>query len=257
MKGLDILRVLWVTKTLTSLLCGAQITTVILPGPLNQTSQEGNSTASHVTAPFDLSPNVTSESTPLTTSSAEVNTVYKGQTTQSTSGRTTDCSAPSQSSYRQQCLPLLMLNGGLILATVILLISTVLLTWKVCHLNRRIKTLSSDADLISNCEYWMGSSQRRKHKTAAVATDNVLLLDQFRQPQEEVSNDVVKEENVPEVEQKREQKKESDEASATPDEKEDIVTETEKTDTKLPEVATSQSANATAPTSAEGEKNVA
>lgn len=71
-----------------------------------------------------------------------------------------------------------LVTGGLIIACTILLVSTVLLSWKVCQLSRRIKALSSNVELISNSDYWMGSAKRMKRKSeAGPAESNVLMVD--------------------------------------------------------------------------------
>lgn len=81
---------------------------------------------------------------------------------------------------------LYMASGGLILLCTVLLLSTLVMTWKVRHLSRRLKALSSNADLISNCEYWMGTARKSKSKSETEAKETGLLMTGLGQTQEDV-----------------------------------------------------------------------
>ncbi|XP_071395734.1 serine-rich adhesin for platelets-like [Centroberyx affinis] len=100
--------------------------------------------------------------------------------------KTTDCMFD-----RRFGLILLMVAGGLIILCTILLVSTVVLTWKVCHMSRHIH---SDADLISNSEYWMGTAQRNGKKSETEAKETAVLMSHFSQTQEEMSASAAKDE---------------------------------------------------------------
>lgn len=93
------------------------------------------------------------------------------------------------------CLPVLLLTGGLIICCTILLISTLMLTCRVCHLSRRIKALrSSNDDLISNSDYWTGTAKRNKGKSEKPEDKEAsVLLGDVSQVQEET--DATREDN--------------------------------------------------------------
>ncbi|XP_078122628.1 uncharacterized protein LOC144528079 [Sander vitreus] len=155
----------------------------------------------------------------------------------------------------KECPLTLMVSGGLIIACTILLVSIVVLIWKVCHLNRRIKMLSSNADLISTNDYWMGTAKKNKETEAKETT---VLMSDISQTQEEVGNGTTKEEGgkVKENGQTGEEDKKevgdtsakSEDASATP------VTVDENAASSKPqeEAIDAQSTNAIAASSSEG-----
>ncbi|XP_059912130.1 uncharacterized protein LOC132461071 [Gadus macrocephalus] len=73
---------------------------------------------------------------------------------------------------RTQGRVVLMVAGALTVACVGLLVTTALLTWKLCQRRREAEP---DSDLISNSEFWMGSARRNKAKPPP-ANDTCLLL---------------------------------------------------------------------------------
>ncbi len=79
---------------------------------------------------------------------------------------------------------MLMVTGGLIIGCAILLVSTVLLAWKVCRLSRRLNALSS-GELISTSEYWTGSAKKNKSKSEAEPNETAVLMADLSQTQEE------------------------------------------------------------------------
>lgn len=103
-----------------------------------------------------------------------------------------DDRSPSNLINMKHCLPVLMVSGGLIIACAILLISTLILAWKVCHLSGRLKALASNDDLISSSDFWTGTSKRAKGK-AEDKEDSVLLCELDQKQGETVD---VKEESV-------------------------------------------------------------
>lgn len=81
-----------------------------------------------------------------------------------------------------------MVAGGLFIACIILLVSTLLLACKVCQLSRQIKALSSNSDLISTSAYWTGTAKKNKGKSETEAQETCILMADLNQMQEEKSN---------------------------------------------------------------------
>ncbi|XP_070699907.1 uncharacterized protein [Pempheris klunzingeri] len=100
---------------------------------------------------------------------------------------------PKMIFYLKECLPVLMVTGGLIIACTILLVSTFLLTWKVCQLSKQIKALGSSGDLISTSEYWIGTAKKNKSKSETEAKETSILMDDMSQMQEEMGNGTTEE----------------------------------------------------------------
>ncbi|XP_040006866.1 uncharacterized protein LOC120802782 [Xiphias gladius] len=98
---------------------------------------------------------------------------------------TTTTTVPNRLFYREECLTVFMVSGGLIIGCSILLISTLLLTWKVWQLSRRLKMLSNNADMISNSEYWMGTAKKHKSNSETEAKETSILMADFSQTQED------------------------------------------------------------------------
>ncbi|XP_026184437.1 uncharacterized protein LOC113143172 [Mastacembelus armatus] len=86
--------------------------------------------------------------------------------------------------YRKECLPLLMMTGGLIISCFILLFLTLFFACKVYQLNRRCKMASGTIDQISNSEYLLGVAKKNKSQSETEA----MLMDDFSQTQEGVGN---------------------------------------------------------------------
>lgn len=70
----------------------------------------------------------------------------------------------------------LMVTGGLIIACTMLLVSTLLLSCKVCQLSRRLKALGSNVDLISNTEYWTGTNKKNKGNSEEEPRATTMLM---------------------------------------------------------------------------------
>ncbi|KAM4619740.1 uncharacterized protein ACJ7VT_006497 [Polymixia lowei] len=81
---------------------------------------------------------------------------------------------------------LLMVSGFLIILCTVLLVTTVLLTWKVCQQKKYIRT---DADLISTHEYWMGTAQRTVAQSETEAKQTSVLMSQLGQTPEETAKE--------------------------------------------------------------------
>ncbi|KAK2879697.1 hypothetical protein Q8A73_023509 [Channa argus] len=94
----------------------------------------------------------------------------------------------------KECLLLLMVCGGLIIACTILLLSTLLLIWKVCQLNRRLKALSSNNDLISTTEYCVRAAKMNENQSEPEPKESTILMSDFSQTQEDMGNGSAKEE---------------------------------------------------------------
>ncbi|XP_022601726.1 uncharacterized protein LOC111222313 [Seriola dumerili] len=154
----------------------------------------------------------------------------KPTTTTTTSFTTTTSTssirAPNGMFFQKECLTVYMVTGGLIIACSILLASTLLLTWRVCQLNRHLKMLSTDADLISTSQYWMGTARKTKSKSETQAKETSMLMADFSQTQEDMADGTTKDEEakVDEDGQKGEEKKgdtaSSEKASAGENKKE-------------------------------------
>ncbi|KAK5858994.1 hypothetical protein PBY51_003093 [Eleginops maclovinus] len=256
MKGLLLL--LCYVELLGSLLChagtiGTSNNVIQTPPNLAATTQNSKSdpeSTLSTTSRSDLKGVAITHSDSLATASLD----YSSHSSSISSGKhqpTTICTtttSPAFIIYRKECLPLLIVSGGLIIACTILLVSTLLLIWKVCQLSRCIKMLSSNTDLISTSEYRMGTAKRNKNASELEAKENTVLMSDIGQTQEDLVNGTTKEdsENVKEDGQKEEKKKEeiakSEEASA------DTVTIVENA-SKPQEEATDSKSTEAAPTS--------
>lgn len=95
---------------------------------------------------------------------------------------------------------MLIVAGGLIIACTILLMSTLLLTCKVCRLSRHIKFLSANTDMISTTEYWMGTAKKDRNTSATEAKETTVLMSDITPTQEDASNGTAKEAGVKENE---------------------------------------------------------
>lgn len=78
---------------------------------------------------------------------------------------------------------LLMVALGLILACTILLISTLLLAWKVCQLSRRLKMLSGHSDLMIPAKYW-----KDNNKSDADAKETAVLMGDLNHTRDEAGD---------------------------------------------------------------------
>lgn len=253
---------------LGSLLCGAQNISgaTVPPEDVTRDLNQDNSTssASETTSAIDLSSTVSGKSeashlmsTQLPTTVSQSKTPSPGpQPTTTTTTATT--ATPHGMFFRKECLPVFMVSGGLIIACAILLVSTLLLAWKVCHLNRRIKALGSNADLISNSEYWMGTAKKNKSKSETEVKETSMLMADVSQTQEEKANGTTKEEGgtVKEDGQVGEEKKKKEEGdTANSEEVSSIpVTVAESSSTSKPqeEATDSPSSETVAASSSEG-----
>lgn len=124
--------------------------------------------------------------------------------------------APDNIFNLRDCLPMFMVAGGLIIACTILLVSTLILAWKVCQLSCRIKALSENADLVSSTEYWMGTTMKNKSKSDTETREASMLMADVSQMQEE--KEMTEGETVKSDDQKKEVEHggNSEEASPTP-----------------------------------------
>lgn len=134
-----------------------------------------------------------------------------------------------------------MVAGGLILLSFLLLISTLLLAYKVCRLNRRIKELSSDSDLVVTTEY-----QGVKGKSEKDVEETTVLMSDLGQTKEEMGNGTAKEEGESKVEDG--DKNQSEDAAAPPA----AAAESSSPSKEPEETRESPSAEATAASNSEG-----
>ncbi|XP_068585598.1 uncharacterized protein [Cebidichthys violaceus] len=194
------------------------------------TAQKGDST-SHAPFQTDTTRDASSMSATLSpttvsqTSNSHSTSRSPGPQPTTTSTSTTTTTTPIDMYYRKECLPVFLVAGGLIIACIILLLSTLLLMCKVCQLSNRVKMLSDNSDLISTSEYWIGTAKKSKSAPETEAKETTVLMADINQAQEDVGNGAAKEEAVKVKEDGQtgeEDKKEvgntakSEEASTTP-----------------------------------------
>lgn len=179
-------------------------------------------------------------------------TTTTATTTKTTTATTT---SPTGTLYIKECRPVYIVSAGLIIACAILLVSTLCLACRTCQLSRRIRSMNTNSDLISNSEYWMGTAKKNKSKPETEAKETSVLMSDLSQTQEEMSNGTAKEDGgkVKEDGQKEEAKEVGDaangeEVAAAP------VTVAENSSSSKPQEETdnSQSAKAAAASSSEG-----
>ncbi|GLD72724.1 uncharacterized protein AKAME5_002404900 [Lates japonicus] len=65
---------------------------------------------------------------------------------------------------------------------------------QVCQLSRRLKMLSSSADLISGSEYWVGTAKKNKDKSEMEAKETSILMADLNQTKEGAADGTTKEE---------------------------------------------------------------
>lgn len=172
------------------------------------------------------------------------------KTTTSTKTTTNGKTSKTLSEMFKECRPVFFVSGGLIIACAILLISTLFLAWRTCHLSRRLKMLNTNGDLISTSEYWMGTAKKDKSKPETEAKETTVLMSDLSQAQEEMSNGTTKEDEgkVKEDGQKGEEKEVGDPANG----EEAAAAENSSSSKPQEEADNSQSAKAAAASSSEG-----
>ncbi|XP_059207994.1 uncharacterized protein LOC131986874 [Centropristis striata] len=181
-----------------ALLCGAQNTA----GPdieqtSSQTPQEYSTIAGDITAkasPKTPPVGLTSVDSSKSTAALWPSTVSQHSKDHNHSPGAEPIPTSSFMFYRKECLPVFFVAGGLIIACVFFLICTLLLMWKVCQLNRRIKMLSSNADLISTTDYYVETANKNKKREETEAKETAVLMSDIQQAQEETDNGTTKEE---------------------------------------------------------------
>lgn len=151
----------------------------------------------------------------------------------------------------KECRLVLFVSAGLIIACAILLISTLFLAWRTCHLSRLLRTLSTNGDLISNSEYWMGTARSGKSKPETEAKETTVLMSDLSQTQEAMGNGTTNEDGgkVKEDGQKGEEKEAGDSANS---EQQAAAAEDSSSSKPQEEADNSQSAKAAAASSSEG-----
>ncbi|XP_034745573.1 uncharacterized protein LOC117955281 [Etheostoma cragini] len=234
---------------LCALLCGTQTSSEnISAGYWDTTTEPSNSLAFSATLSTDETTHVTSSTPDATTPSP----VSKSQSTSRSPA--TEPPISTIFMFSKECLPMFMVAGGLIIACAILLASIVVLIWKVCQLSRHIKMLSSNADLISTNDYWMGTVKKNKETEPEETT---VLMSDINPTMEEMGNGTTKEDGGKAKEDGQtegEDKKEvgdtsakSEDASATPE----AVDEKAASSKPQEEATDAQSTNAVAASSSE------
>lgn len=200
------------------LLCCIKIMAVALPGAAQTTDSgttiysefiSGDNTTTATTEQSSEQSSVSSTNTDLST--LITTELSEGSTSSTTDSRTTvsqtaAASAGPQSTTnnpviwmcdRKSGFIILTVIGSLIILCTILLVSTVTLACKVCHLRRQV---NNNADLISNHEYWMGTAQRNGGKSETDVRESTILLSHFTQPEEEINTSAAKEDGEKEKE---------------------------------------------------------
>ncbi|KAG7517097.1 putative serine-rich protein [Solea senegalensis] len=152
---------------------------------VNPTSRPA-SPANFTKVPENSSMMTSETSTPVLSASSSHSTTTAPVSTHRT---TTTTIPPTKESAKKGCGVVYLVSGVLILVCTVLLLSTLLLLWKVCQLRQRLKSLSSNGDLISNSEYWMGTARKNKSKPEVEAKQTAVLMSDFSETQEDAGND--------------------------------------------------------------------
>ncbi|XP_028277568.1 uncharacterized protein LOC114446263 [Parambassis ranga] len=234
------------TNGLLLLVCCTELLCVLLPSVISTNDME-------TTASTNVSQTSAMLITIPTSPHTQVPTGTQHTTTTTTATITT---TPNGILNRKDWLTVLMVTGGLIIACAILLTSTLLLTWKVCHLNRRIKALSSNDNLISSSGYWTGTEKKNKSKTkkeeeeAEEVKETTVLMSDLNPTQEEPNNGTIKDEGE-KVKKEGEEKEVGDTAKKEEASGDLAGTAMENSSTSKPqeEVSNSQSATTVAASS--------
>ncbi|XP_034539344.1 uncharacterized protein LOC117812578 [Notolabrus celidotus] len=230
----------------------------ILCAPLCGANDVGNATSAFSTGSPESSPaNQTSNPSSMsgTISTAKVlltSPVSKSQSLPS-SATPKPNTVPNALSFKKECLYVYMVTGGLIILSFFLLLSTLLLACRVCHLNKRIKELSSNADLISISEYRIGTAKTDKSEPEKEPEETTVLMSDLSQNKEEMGNGTTKEEGEngqtgQDSKTEDGDKNKSEEAAATPA----AVAESSSPSKGPEETNESPSAEATAASKSEG-----
>lgn len=127
------------------------------------------------------------QTSPATSTPTEMltSTTVQSSTTMSRSSFTPAHSTPSPSSeqpsvckfFGKGCHSVLLLVGGLIVACTILILSTLVLAWKVCLLSKRVSALSSSADLISQMECTRVTTVKKSSQSETELREGSVLVD--------------------------------------------------------------------------------
>ncbi|TKS83522.1 Oligodendrocyte-myelin glycoprotein [Collichthys lucidus] len=166
------------------LLCCAEILSALLCGAEQQFTGSSPSDTESLPDTTSFSTSMTEASTAMiSTHRATAKITSKSPTTPSVTQTTA-----LHNLFDRKCLPLVMVSGGLMVVCTILLVSTLLLACKVCHLTRRIKDLSSNSDLISNSEYWMGTDKKGKSKSEAEPKETTVMMADINETPAETGN---------------------------------------------------------------------
>nr|XP_046267609.1 mucin-5AC [Scatophagus argus] len=191
MKGL--LFLLYGTEILSAVLCGTENPTTSTAGLNSSGKTEVQSATMLVTVP--TSSFTSPRSTPKISSS--MTTRSPTPPAQFSSRPSTSSSPGSQPTtliayfYRKECLPILMVTGGLLIACTFLLLSTLLLACKVCQLSGRIKALRSNTDVM---ESFMESAKKDTSEPETEPKETNMQMTDFSQTQEETGNGTTVEE---------------------------------------------------------------
>lgn len=109
------------------------------------------------------------------------------QPTTSLVEQTASLSKPTSTSspplLRMKCYPERMVCGGLIIACTFFLMTTVLLTCKVCRLSRRIRKLSRDFE--QNSDFDVSEAKKGKIKSGSEAKETAVLMSDVTQTNQE------------------------------------------------------------------------
>lgn len=151
--------------------------------------------------------------TPVGTPGSSELTKHTSRPTSAHSSKTSaapDDSARNNFIDTKHCFSVLMLTGGLIIACAILLISTLMLAWKVCHLSGHLKALASDDDLISSADYWTGKAKKDEGKAETEDKEDSVLLSEVNQKQDDAKEESVTANGDKKKQEEGEEKKEGE-----------------------------------------------
>lgn len=167
-------------QILGALMCEAQNSTATQHTPSSNSAETINQTSNSIPPTNNL----------MTTRSTTSITTTTRATTLCSQDPSTTTPPPSLLDHlfgKMTCGPVFMVTGGLIIVCTILLVSTLLLAWKVCQLSRRIKALSCDVELVSNTEYRTENGKKNKSKSETEPKETSVLMADLSQTEEETA----------------------------------------------------------------------
>uniref|UniRef100_UPI0037E8BE42 uncharacterized protein n=1 Tax=Semicossyphus pulcher TaxID=241346 RepID=UPI0037E8BE42 len=176
------------------------------------TADDGAASAAYPTTPT-ASPNIVFRNIDARTLLNTPATTSKSRSTSPSPGPKPN-HIPDVLFFEMEPLQVFFVTGGLIILCFTQLLCILFLAVKVCRQHRRIKSLSSSADLIGTSEYRMDTKKdKSKSETEPVET-TVLMSDLSQTKQEEMGNGTTKEEGDKVDKDEEKKKEEGDESKS-------------------------------------------